>query len=222
MDVLLAWVEVWKMGSSLVLHFIRVLFLGQTLPGLLYPGSAAQWCALDLSHCLTTALWHCLHSRVPHLVLSLCFPAKEKTPRKVSWWVFEQEKGLCGQEWEEAFGWSQLLMKQQPVIWVCWWLSQFLFWLIILFGSRLWQHLWKTTQSTWFHQCSRSCPSSGTPSQKVLLYILGSECVYLESNETNSVMTWLLEKHNSWSALPCQTKQELSVPSGGSIKFLFA
>lgn len=60
----------------------------------------------------------------------------------------------------------------------------------------------------------------------MLLYILGSEWISLESNETNSVsyplMISLLEKHNTWSALPCQTKQDLSVTSGGSIKFLLA
>lgn len=95
-----------------------------------------------------------------------------------------------------------------------------------LFHSRLWQHLWKTTQSTWFHQCSRSCPSSGTPWQKVLLYILGTDWISLESNQTSSVsyplMTQLLEKHNTWSALPCQTKWDLSVTSRGFVKFFFS
>lgn len=223
MDVLLAWVEVWKMGNSLVLHDIRVLLLGQDTSRIIL---SRQCCTVmcfgfeSLPYCCIVALSSLQSATSCVIPLLPCKRGKTKRGVLVSVWARE----------ETSLRWRLWMISVVNETEVCDLSVLMAFSVSLLtdtpFCSRLWQHLWKTTQSTWFHQCSRSCPSSGTPLRKVLLYILGSEWVWLESNETSSVsypvMTWLLEEHNTWSALPCQTKQDTSVTSGGSIRFLLA
>lgn len=125
--------EVWKMGSSLVLHYIRVLFLGQDTCGIIVSRQCTVLCSgfESLFYHRITAL-SSLQSATCCVIPLL--PCKRGNTKRGVLEVFERGDCAVRSErwpwWQEAFGWSQLLMEQQSVIWVCWWLSQFHFWLI--------------------------------------------------------------------------------------------
>ena len=241
--VLVAWVEVWEIGCGLVLLGIRVHFLGQDSFQVVI--TSRQCCAVMYFwlESLTLPPNDCVVfvSRVVDLVLPLGVPAKEQIRGGACLSEVMQERGLPGWGWEEETlvagrHWIISVVNETAARDLCggWWFSLALLLIGILFCCRLWQHLWKTTRSTWFRQCSRSCPLSGTPLQKAPPYILCSEWLELEQSKVNSLMP-----SNDWNTAEGHGTRHSQVPqmgvgicgvnvpgisgtSGGSSKFLLA
>lgn len=172
------------MSSSLILHDIRVLFLGQDTSRIIV---SSQCCTVmcfgfeSLSYHHIVALSSLQSDTCCVIPLLPCKRGNTKRGMLVSVWaregiVWSEVKGNLSDRKTLMFSVVNETAACDLSVLVAFPVSLLT---DTLFGSRLWQHLWKTTQSTWFHQCSRSCPSSGTPWRKVLLYILGSEWIWM-------------------------------------------